>query len=193
RLRWETTPYRSDAKDRHPDLMRRLQSKIFPTAPVGYVYPGDPGVPAHFANTRWNDFGPRLGLAYSPNFSNGILRKLFGNSGKSSIRTGYGLYYTNIEGANTFNFAAAPYSLFYFSSAPPLFATPFITRASGINLTLVTRTSTPSSSHYAERVEGRSSYSAIPSAKRWIMVPGSGTRFLLIAILTSSKPSRSST
>ena len=133
-LRWETTPYWSDAKNRNPDLIRGLQSKIFPTAPVGYVFPGDPGVPAHFANTRWNDFGPRLGLAYSPNFSNGILHKLFGDSGKSSIRAGYGLYYTNIEGANTFNFAAAPYSLFYFSSAPPLFATPFITRASGQNL-----------------------------------------------------------
>jgi hypothetical protein len=36
--------------------------------------------------------------------------------------------------ASTFNFAAAPYGLFYFGSAPPLLATPFITRASGQNL-----------------------------------------------------------
>ena len=34
-------------------------------------------------------------------------------SGKSSIRVGYGMYYTNIEGAATFNFAAPPYGLFY--------------------------------------------------------------------------------
>jgi hypothetical protein len=133
-VRWEATPFWADNKNRNPDLILGLQSKIFPTAPVGYVFPGDPGVPEHFANTRWNDFGPRLGLAYSPNPSGGILRKLFGEPGKSSIRAGYGLYYTNIQGAATFNFAAAPYGLFYFSSAPPMFANPFITRASGQNL-----------------------------------------------------------
>jgi hypothetical protein len=133
-VRWEATPYWSDAKNRNPDLILGLQSKIFPTAPVGYVFPGDPGVPTHFANPRWNNFGPRVALAYSPSASNGFLHWLFGDSGKSSIRAGYGLYYTNIEGAATFNFAAPPYGLFYFSSAPPLLATPFITRASGQNL-----------------------------------------------------------
>ena len=133
-VRWEATPFWSDNKNRNPDLILGLQSQIFPTAPTGYVFPGDPGVPKHFANTRWNDFGPRLGLAYSPNPAGGILRRIFGEPGKSSIRAGYGLYYTNIQGAATFNFAAAPYGLFYFSSAPPLFATPFITRASGQDL-----------------------------------------------------------
>src|SRR5262249_663780 len=53
--------------------------------------------------------------------------------GKSSIRAGFGQYYTNIEGANTFNFAASPYGLFYESAAPPLFEAPFITRATGVN------------------------------------------------------------
>src|SRR4030095_4893698 len=36
---------------------------------------------------KWN-FGPRLGFAYSPEYSNGFLGKLFGNSGRTSIRAG---------------------------------------------------------------------------------------------------------
>ena len=133
-LRWEATPYWADSRNRNPDVILGLQSKIFPGAPTGYVFPGDPGVPTHFANPRWNNFGPRIGLAYSPSASSGILHRILGDPGKSSIRAGYGMYYTNIQGAATFNFAAAPYGLFYFSSAPPLMTTPFITRASGQNL-----------------------------------------------------------
>jgi hypothetical protein len=40
-----------------------------------------------------NNFSPRVGLAYSPNFENGIGRMLFGGPNKSVIRAGYGLYY----------------------------------------------------------------------------------------------------
>jgi Carboxypeptidase regulatory-like domain/TonB-dependent Receptor Plug Domain len=43
-----------------------------------------------------NNFSPRVGLAYSPNFSSGIFRALFGESGKSVIRAGYGFYYDQI-------------------------------------------------------------------------------------------------
>lgn len=130
-VRWETTPFWADRLNRNPDILLGCQSKIFPTAPVGYCFPGDPGVPKYFVNPRWDNFGPRLGLAYSPNFSDGFLHTLFGDAGKSSIRAGFGTYYTNIEGANTFNFAAAPYSLFFFSSYPPEFANPFVDRQTG--------------------------------------------------------------
>ncbi|PYV21068.1 MAG: hypothetical protein DMG27_21625 [Acidobacteria bacterium] len=100
---------------------------------MGYCFPGDPGIPKYFVNPRYNNFGPRIGLAYSPSFSNGFLHKLFGDAGKSSIRAGFGTFYTNIEGANTFNFAAAPYSLYYPSQFPPLFSAPFINRLTGAN------------------------------------------------------------
>jgi outer membrane receptor protein involved in Fe transport len=73
-VRWEATPYWSDSKNRNPDLILGEQSLTFPGAPVGYVFPGDPGVPTHFANTRWDDFGPRFGLAYAPNISGGPLQ-----------------------------------------------------------------------------------------------------------------------
>lgn len=134
-LRWELSPgYWSDSKNRNPDIVLGDQSVIFPGAPKGYVYPGDPGVPPHFANTRYDDFGPRFSLAYAPSISGGPLRWLMGGAGKSSIRAGFGMYYTNIQGKATWNFDSAPYGLFYSSPAPPLLAQPFITRASGQNL-----------------------------------------------------------
>ncbi len=40
-----------------------------------------------------DNFEPRLGFAYSPSFEKGLLAKLFGESGQSSIRGGYGLYH----------------------------------------------------------------------------------------------------
>ncbi len=134
-IRYDVTPYWSDAHNRNPVVLLGKQSTQFPTAPEGYLFPGDAGVPIHMANIRYNNFAPRFGLAYSPDISgNDLLHAIFGDHGQSSIRAGFGMYYTNIQGANTFNFAAAPYALFYFSSAPPLFDRPFITRASGQNL-----------------------------------------------------------
>jgi hypothetical protein len=134
-LRWEVDPYWEDANNHNPVTLLGMQSTYFPTAPAGLVFPGfDPSVPKRMAYTRWNDLGPRFGFAYSPHFSSGFLHALLGEHGMSSIRGGFGQYYTNIEGANTFNFASPPWALFYESSAPPLLETPFITRASGQNL-----------------------------------------------------------
>ena len=73
---------------------------IIPTAPLGWVFPGDPAlvhIPPTLAPTRCGDFSPRLGLAYSPNFSDGVLGKIFGGPGKTSIRMASGLYYSSIE------------------------------------------------------------------------------------------------
>ncbi|MBA3693265.1 MAG: TonB-dependent receptor, partial [Acidobacteria bacterium] len=43
-----------------------------------------------------NNFSPRVGLAYSPNFEKGIFRTILGESGKSVIRAGYGFYYDQV-------------------------------------------------------------------------------------------------
>ncbi len=43
-----------------------------------------------------NNFSPRVGLAYQPDFERGIGRFLFGSPGKSVIRTGYGFYYDQV-------------------------------------------------------------------------------------------------
>jgi hypothetical protein len=130
-VRWEVDPYWATSNDNQPVLIAGKQSVKFPTAPAGYLFPGDPGVPKHMANIRWNDFAPRIGISYSPDFANGILHTIFGNAGKSSIRAGYGLYYTNIEASSVYSFSAPPYGYHYSSPAPPLLSKPFITRSSG--------------------------------------------------------------
>src|SRR5258708_25371328 len=40
-----------------------------------------------------HNFAPRVALAYSPQSSSGLLGKLLGGPGKSSIRAGFGMYY----------------------------------------------------------------------------------------------------
>ena len=40
-----------------------------------------------------NNIEPRVGFAYSPNFDDGFLHTIFGKSGESSIRAGYGIYH----------------------------------------------------------------------------------------------------
>ena len=54
---------------------------------------------------RKNDFAPRVAIAYSPNMGHGLLHTLFGNSGQTSIRAGFGIYYDHFGQAlvNTFN------------------------------------------------------------------------------------------
>src|SRR5262249_42819574 len=39
------------------------------------------------------NFAPRIGLAYSPDYKSGILHKVFGDQGKSSIRAGFSMAY----------------------------------------------------------------------------------------------------
>jgi len=132
-LRWDVDPYWRAAKNNEPVLIAGEQSTRFPTAPVGYDFPGDPGIPSHMANIRWNDFGPRVGLAWSPDISSGFLHSVFGDHGKSSVRVGYGLYYTNIEGSSVYSFSAAPYGYHYTAPDPPLLSMPFISRSDGTN------------------------------------------------------------
>ncbi len=43
-----------------------------------------------------NNFSPRLGLAWSPDFKEGFGRSLFGENGKTVVRAGYGLYYDQV-------------------------------------------------------------------------------------------------
>lgn len=46
--------------------------------------------------TDKNNFSPRVGLAYSPNFESGIGKFLFGSPNKSVIRAGYGFYFDQV-------------------------------------------------------------------------------------------------
>lgn len=131
-LRWEASMPWYDTQGKIQTWVPGEQSTVFPLAPTGLVFPGDPGVPKTLAPTKYNNFGPRLGLAYSPAFSDGILGKVFGGPGKTSIRASYGLYYTSVEDLNLFyEVADAPFGLYWASPAPVEFDEPFRNRLDG--------------------------------------------------------------
>ena len=131
-LRWEVSMPWYDTQGKLQTWVQGQQSTVFPLSPQGLVYPGDAGIPKTLAPTRYNNFGPRLGLAYSPSFSDGVLGKVFGGPGKSSIRAAYGLYYTSVEDLNLFyQVGDAPFGLYWTSPGSVDFAEPFRNRLDG--------------------------------------------------------------
>jgi hypothetical protein len=108
------------------------QSVLYPGLPEDLVVPGDPGIPSTISPSKADNFAPRIGLAYAPRFDNGILREIFGASGRSSIRASYGVFYTAFPGLSAgVMYGVAPFGDNYLSPEPPLFATPFISAADG--------------------------------------------------------------
>ncbi len=80
-------------------------------------------------------FSPRFGLVWSPHSdSTGLLSKILGQAGTTSVRAGFGTFYTSIEALSISILAAnPPYGTTYASPAPPLFGQPFISAADGEN------------------------------------------------------------
>ena len=78
------------------------------TTPTGLVVPGDKGVPPGMTSSYYHAFAPRIGLSYSPNAKSGLLGTLFGDNGKTSIRTGWGMFYNPIEQLVLAQFGAEP-------------------------------------------------------------------------------------
>jgi hypothetical protein len=135
-LRWEVSMPWYDTQGKIETIVPGLQSTQFPTAPKGWVVPGDPGIPSTLAHTRYNNFAPRLGIAYSPGFSDGVAGKIFGGPGKTSIRASFGIYYTSTEDLNLFyEVGDAPFGLYWQSPLPTMFDEPFRTRATGASQT----------------------------------------------------------
>ena len=131
-LRWEASQPWYDTQGKIETIVPGLQSTQFPTAPEGWVVPGDPGIPKTLAPTRYNNIAPRVGVAYSPGFTDGVLGKVFGGPGKTSIRASFGLYYTSIEDLDLFyEVGDAPFGLYWVSPEPTMFDEPYRTRANG--------------------------------------------------------------
>jgi hypothetical protein len=129
-LRYEISTPWYDTQNKTETIIPGVQSVVFPGAPTGWLVPGDPGVPRTLAPIKYNAFSPRLGLAYSPSATDGLLGALVGGPGKTSIRAGFGMYYTSVEDLSQFlEVGDPPYGIFWVSSAPPFFSTPFLSRA----------------------------------------------------------------
>ena len=139
-LRWELDTPLTDVLGHVQTFRPGETSKAYPCdntdpayCPVGLVVPGDPGVPAGMTSTYYKAFAPRIGLSYSPNFTQGFLGKLFGSNGKTSIRAGWGLFYNPMEQLVLAQFGAEP----PFGSSPSFyntfFNTPFVGQAGNVN------------------------------------------------------------
>jgi hypothetical protein len=88
-----------------------VQSRRFPEAPAGLVYPGDPGVPRGTYDTDTNNFAPRLGVVWDP-----------AGTGHSSLRGAWGIFYDALAGQGDFfqnGVLAPPFTPLLEVNAPP--------------------------------------------------------------------------
>ena len=130
-LRYEISQPWYDARGDIETINPGEQSKTFPSAPLGLVVPGDAGVSKSISPMQYK-WAPRIGLAYSPDISGGLLGKILGGPGKTSIRAAYGIYYLSPADSGNFGVIGdAPYGLYWASTAPPMLDTPFQTRSDG--------------------------------------------------------------
>ncbi len=132
-VRWEIIQPWYEKTLQSSTFVSGVTSTVYPGAPTGYVFPGDtvPGfgkIPNTIARTPHNNFGPRFGFAYSPSGA----KWLTGGPGRFSIRAGFGMFYTNVEGVQQLDEGGlAPFDIFYVAPAPNLFAAPFTNRTDG--------------------------------------------------------------
>ncbi|AFL89190.1 putative collagen-binding protein [Terriglobus roseus DSM 18391] len=86
-VRWDIQTPPTDPQNKNTTYVPGARSVVYPNAPVGQLFPGDPGVTRGIVAVKYGHVSPRFGFAFDPS-----------GHGTTSIRGSFGMYFGSVSG-----------------------------------------------------------------------------------------------